>query len=251
MTSLSIVIPAFNEEQRLGITLRSIYQHQKNLEIAGLSIVQVIVSDDGSIDRTIEVAESFQDVLPIVIVRLGYNKGKGAAVRKGMEQSIGDLSLMYDADGATPITEVPKLYRALFQENADIAIGSRVMNQFTSLVSMSWHRKFIGRIYHFFCSALVPSLQDTACGCKLYRKETASFLFRIQHINRFAFDVEVLALAIMYSKKIVEVPVAWTAVPESKVRIVRDGLQMLLCVIGLYIQKNRSFKNVNSQLKRK
>lgn len=239
MPTLSIIIPAFNEQARLGITLETIVAAKAELERAGLSLTQLIVADDGSTDRTGEIALSFVDRLPVSIVRLEKNRGKGAAVRVGMKQSTADYALMYDADGATPITEVPKLFSELQKSQADIAIGSRVMNRATSLVSMSWQRRLIGRVYHFFCRALVPGIQDTACGCKLYSRESATTLFSIQHVDRFAFDVEVLALALMHGYKVVEVPVAWTAVPESKVRIVRDGLQMLSCVVGLYLQKGK------------
>lgn len=234
VTTLSLVIPAFNEHDRLGKTLESIITAREALERGGLSMIQVLVVDDGSTDDTRAIAQSFSDRLPITVLRLAKNKGKGAAVRAGMLQSTAEYALMYDADGATPITEVPKLFTELLRSRADIAIGSRVMNQSASLVSMRWHRRLIGRVYHFFCQSLVPGIQDTACGCKLFSGDAAKTLFSLQTIDRFAFDVEVLALAQMYGYRIVEVPVAWTAVPESKVRIVRDGLQMLLCVIRLY-----------------
>ncbi len=207
------------------------------LESAGLTLSELIVVDDGSTDRTVQIARSFSDLLPVFVIQFEKNSGKGAAVRAGMKQSMSDYALMYDADAATPILEVPKLFAELKRTGSDIAIGSRVMNRGRSLVSMSVHRRIIGRIYHFFCHALVPGIKDTACGCKLFSKESAARLFTLQHVNRFAFDVEVLALALKLKYKIVEVPVAWTAVPESKVRIVRDGLQMLSCVVGLYLTR--------------
>ena len=95
----------------------------------------------------------------------------------------------------------------------------------------------IGRTYHALCRALVPGIEDTACGCKLFKKNVAHELFELQKIDRFAFDVEVLALALRKKKVIVEVPVTWTAIPESKVRILRDGIEMFWCVVRLYLAK--------------
>ncbi len=233
MQTLSIIIPAYNEQDRLGKTLASILAAWDSGSMHGLTLSQVIVADDGSTDNTVLVAESWKDKLPIQTVKLGKNTGKGAAVRAGMALVTSDLALMYDADGAAPITEVNKLFREI-EAGADIAIGSRVMDREKSLVTMRWHRRVIGRVYHVLCSALVPGIHDTACGCKLFRAEVGKKLFTLQKINRFAFDVEVLSLALRYGYKISEIPLAWTAIPESKVRIIRDGLEMLWCLIVLY-----------------
>jgi dolichyl-phosphate beta-glucosyltransferase len=236
--TLSIVIPAYNEQDRLGTTLGSIAAAWQGA-MKDLLLSQVIVSDDGSNDSTVAIAEGWKTQLPMHIVRLPHNKGKGAAVRAGMQQVTGDLALIYDADGAAPITEVNKLFAEMKTRKADIAIGSRVLEEGRSLVTMHWHRRVIGRVYHFLGSALVPGIQDTACGCKLFKADVAKKLFSLQRINRFAFDIEVLALALRLRYKIVEVPLAWTAVPESKVRIVRDGIEMFWCLVNLYV---RSFR---------
>lgn len=238
MQTLAIIIPAYNEQDRLPKTLASIKAAWDSGAMSGLTLSQVIVADDGSADSTLVVAESWKDKLPMEVFALAKNAGKGAAVRGGMARVRSDLALMYDADGAAPITEVAKLLKAL-NDGADIAIGSRVMNEEKSLVTMRWHRRVIGRVYHFLCSALVPGIHDTACGCKLFRAEVAKKLFSIQRIDRFAFDVEVLALALRHGYVIAEIPLEWTAVPESKVRLVRDGLEMLWCLITLYTGSSR------------
>lgn len=235
MHTLSIVIPAYNEQDRLGKTLASLKTAWDSGAMSGLTLVQVIVSDDGSSDRTVSIAESWKGKLPMQTVVLKKNTGKGAAVRAGVAEARADLILMYDADGAAPITEVNKLCSAI-EAGADIAIGSRMMDHEKSLVTMCWHRRIIGRVYHMLCSALVPGIYDTACGCKLFRSTVARKLFSEQRLNRFAFDVEVLALALGHGYRITEVPLAWTAVPESKVRIVRDGLEMLWCLLRLYVR---------------
>ncbi len=205
--------------------------------IPDLELAQVVVADDGSDDDTAQIAESWKSRLPITVVRLIRNKGKGAAVRAGVRNAKADLVLIYDADGAAPITEVTKLFTALESVQADIAIGSRVMGPHDALVTMSTHRRIIGRVYHWLCSGLVPGIRDTACGCKLFTHEVAEYLFSLQKIDRFAFDVEILAIAIAKEYRVIEVPLEWTAVPESKVRLIRDGLQMMGSLIGLYGRK--------------
>ena len=237
MPSLSIVIPAYNEEPRLAVTLQAIEASLSQLKDAGLGLQEVLVCDDGSKDRTVDIAGTFEGRLPVIVHSLPQNRGKGAAVRMGMLKAVGDFVLMYDADGATPMSEVPHLFRELQQKHADIAIGSRVSAHTQSLVTMSWHRRIIGRTYHALCHTLVPGIHDTACGCKLFTQVSAKHLFSLQKIDRFAFDVEVLSLALIENLKIAEVPVQWTAVPESKVRIIRDGLEMFWCVVRLYVRR--------------
>ncbi len=234
MPTLSIVIPAFNEEPRLGKTLTGIRQAFLGKLLSDIQLTQIIVADDGSRDGTVQVAESFASSLPIIVISLAKNQGKGAAVRAGMKQITGDFALIYDADGAAPIEQLPKLFTAMTDQHADIAIGSRVLGRSQGIVTMRWYRRFIGRTYHALCSFLVPGIYDTACGCKLFKHEAAMTLFRLQTIDRFSFDVEVLAMALRRGYKIAEVPLQWAAIPESKVRLIRDGLQMFWSLLMLY-----------------
>ena len=236
MSSLSIIIPAYNEEARLGLTLEKIAEAWNRKQMRNLELKQIIVANDGSTDRTKEIAESWTPRLPVEVAQLDRNRGKGAAVRAGVQRANAELVLIYDADGAAPILEVNKLCTELQKESADIAIGSR-LGTADSLVTMSLLRRLIGRVYHALCASLVPNLKDTACGCKLFKTEIAKKLFKLQRIDRFSFDVEILAIALIKKYRIVEVPLSWTAIPESKVRLVRDGLQMFWCLITLYIRK--------------
>lgn len=236
MRTLSIVIPAYNERARLGHTLSTIADaSQKNL-LGGLSIKEVLICDDGSTDRTASIAMEWKDKLPIRVLTLPKNRGKGAAVRTGMLEVQADFALMYDADAATPIKEVAKLIAALDRDHSAIAIGSRV-SDVNALSSMSFHRRCIGRAYRFLAAGLIPGIRDAACGCKLFTIAAARHLFPLQRIDRFAFDIEILALAIRLGKRISEVPVEWTAVPESKVRLLRDGPEMLVALVRLYMTR--------------
>jgi dolichyl-phosphate beta-glucosyltransferase len=233
---LSIVIPAFNEERRLPVTLDALERFFRSGAAGDITLHEIVVADDGSADRTSAVAEGYAGRLPMRTVRLPKNRGKGAASRAGMLAATGDYALLYDADGATPIEELPKLWEAVAAEKADIVIGSRLGSHGTR-VDMTWHRRLIGRIYHGLCAPLVPGLNDTACGCKLFRGEVARKLFSLQTIDRFAFDVEVLSIAMHLRYRVAEVEVRWHAVPDSKVSIVRDSAQMFLCVCGLYVRR--------------
>ncbi len=232
--TLSVVIPAYNEVNRLPATLASIAQFFGANQRA-LTLHEVIVVDDGSSDGTAQVATSWSDRLPMQVRILPKNCGKGAAVREGVLHATGELVLLYDADGATPIDAVLRLWEAMKTTSAPIAIGSRVDD--STRVSMRAHRRFIGRTYHALCAGLHPGIRDAACGCKLFRQAIARELFARQRIQRFAFDIEILAMAHVRGYTIVEVPVDWTAVEKSKVRIVRDGLQMFWCVLALYARR--------------
>lgn len=237
MPSLSIVIPAYNEADRLPPTLASIAAFFATAR-DDLDLHDVIVVDDGSTDGTADVAARWSDRLPVTVHRFPSNRGKGAAVREGMLRATGELRLIYDADGATPIEEVPKLRRAMREQGAEVAIGSRVDP--STHVRMKPHRRLIGRIYHALCSPLHPGIRDAACGCKLFTAASASAIFPKQQIDRFAFDVEILSLAIALDYRIAEIPVPWTAVEKSKVRLIRDGIQMFWSVLGLYWRRWRS-----------
>jgi dolichyl-phosphate beta-glucosyltransferase len=233
---LSIIIPAYNEEQRLPRTLSLLEEffradHAGN----GLRLHEIIVADDGSRDGTSAVVRSWHGAIPLRLLRLEKNRGKGAASRAGMLAAEGDCCLLYDADAATPAAEIPNLVLQL-RDGADVVIGSRVRGRRQNLVSMQWHRRLIGSVYHGLCAALIPGIDDAACGAKLFTREAAHDLFARQRIDRFAFDIEVLSLAMRRGYTICELPVRWEAVPGSKVNLIRDSLNMSWSVLGLYVR---------------
>ena len=221
---LSIVIPAFNERARLPRTLVETLQwcdaHAHDSE--------VIVVDDGSTDETRKVVSTFEAQDHRVRCLPGLHKGKGAAVRAGMLQAKGNTALFMDADGATPLTEIPKLLR-LIEGGADVAIGSRVLPATGARqVDRSLHRRVLAGCFSGMVSLLaVRGFSDTQCGFKMFRHEAIESIFTLQHLDGFAFDVEILFIARRLRLRIDEAPINWTAQPGSKINLVTDSLRML------------------------
>ena len=221
---LSIVIPAFNEEARLGPTLRDYAEYCRRTGRR----VELIVVDDGSLDRTSAVVGALEQEFPEVwLIRLAENHGKGHAVRSGMVNAQGKLVLFADADGATPPAELERLEAAI-TAGADVAIGSRALQGAGVRVNARFYRRVIGRTFHGLVETLtVPGVKDTQCGFKLFRGEVAHDLFSRMRIRGFSFDVEVLMMAQRRGYRIAEVPVNWTHQPGSKVNLVTDSVRML------------------------
>jgi dolichyl-phosphate beta-glucosyltransferase len=221
---LSIVIPAFNEEGRLGATLDGYLRYCRDTGRR----VEVIVVDDGSLDRTSSVVNAFAADHPEVrLIRLAENQGKGQAVRSGVVNAQGKLILFADADAATPLAEIESLEAAL-EAGADVAIGSRALGDESVRVKARLHRRVIGRVFHRLVELLaVHGVKDTQCGFKLFRGPVAHDLFSRMRIRGFSFDVEVLMMAQRGGYRIAEVPVNWTHQPGSKVNLVTDSARML------------------------
>jgi dolichyl-phosphate beta-glucosyltransferase len=191
--------------------------------------VEVIVVDDGSTDGTSELAKSFTDRLPnLQVLRHSPNRGKGYAVKRGMLAATGRFRLFSDADLSTPIEELTKLLLPVHGGEADIAIASRGLPQSELVVRQPWVREMLGRMFNLLVQALAtPGIWDTQCGFKLFRGEVADRLFRLQTLEGFAFDVEVLYLARKFGYRIAEVPVRWLNDPNTKVQALRHGWQMV------------------------
>ena len=167
-----------------------------------------------------------QDNIRIKLIRLPRNCGKGYAVRAGMLQATGKLRLFTDADGATPITELERLLKAI-DIGADVAIASRAMKDGSCTINAHLHRKVIGAIFNFIVTTFtVKGIHDTQCGFKLFTSEAAEAVFPRQHIDDFGFDVEILYLCQRSGYRIAEVPVNWTDIAGSKVNVVWDSLRM-------------------------
>lgn len=222
--ALTIVIPAFNEERRLPATLARLseyFEHRRDW-----LPVEIIVVDDGSTDRTATVAAELVPPreISIRLETLGENRGKGAAVRRGLQSSRGRHVLITDADLASPIEELERLEAA----SADVAVGSRGLRRELIVRRQPLPRDVLGRCFNTFLRLLgLSRLRDTQCGFKLLEGDLARQLARQLRLDGFAFDVELLARAEKSGARIAEVPVRWYHVEESRVRPLRHGLAMV------------------------
>jgi dolichyl-phosphate beta-glucosyltransferase len=221
---LSIVIPAYNEQARMP---RTVLETLRWCSVRNLDF-ELIIADDGSQDQTLALARLFEESDHRIRTLACPHMGKGAAVRMGVLNAKGRLILFMDADGATPLDEIPKLVAAL-EQGYDVAIGSRVVQHPGEIeVKTSLHRRLIGRSFAFFVNLFAfGGIADTQCGFKMFRRDAAIAIFSRQRISGFAFDVEILFIAKRLSLSIAELPVNWVAQPNSKVNLVTDSLKML------------------------
>ncbi len=223
---LSIIIPSYNEELRLPATLDKIASYvpssRRNTE--------VIVVDDGSRDRTAQVAESYRGKLAnLRVLSNGVNRGKGYSVRRGSLEALGDVILFTDADLSAPIEEADKLLAAL--KDHDVAIGSRAMDRGLIEVHESPFREFAGIVFNTIVRAVLRlPFVDTQCGFKAFRRDPSRIIFEQQTIERFGFDPELLYLARHHGLSTIEVPVRWSHSPATKVNMLRDSVQMFMDV---------------------
>lgn len=231
---LSIIIPAYNEESRLPAYLAGILDYVKHHEI----FYEILVVDDGSIDSTSAAVETIAaENSRVKLIRLPHNRGKGYAVRAGMLQASGTLRLFTDADGATPITELERLRKAV-DAGADVAIASRALRDASCTVNAHLHRRVIGAIFNFIVTALtVKGIHDTQCGFKLFTDEAANTVFPLQRIDDFGFDVEILFLCQQRGYRIAEVPVNWTDIAGSKLSLFRDSWRMFTDIFKIRLNE--------------
>jgi glycosyltransferase involved in cell wall biosynthesis len=226
---LSIVIPAFNEESRLPRTLDSVIAFVRSRPYQ----TEIIVVDDGSSDRTLDIVNSYRQTYPgLRFVSNGGNRGKGYAVRHGMLEALGEISLFSDADLSTPIEEADKLLAAIRERNFDAAIGSRAMDRSLIQVHQSAIREWAGIFFNRMVQLILGiPFSDTQCGFKAFRTERARIIFEQQRIERFGFDPEILFLAKRYGLRVAEIPVRWSHDAATKVNVAADGLRMFLELI--------------------
>ena len=220
---LSVVIPAYNEENRLPATLERVQEFLA----AGTRSYELVLVDDGSSDGTLDVMKAAADGRgDVKVVALGANCGKGRAVAAGIAASSGALVLFSDADLSTPIEELAKLESAL-ASGADVAVASRALKGSEIVIPQPGTRVLMGKIFNLLVqgSWLVPGIWDTQCGFKLFRGGSGRELFGALRTDGFAFDVEVLHHARRRGLRIAEVPVRWSHSAPTKVRW-RHPLQM-------------------------
>ncbi len=221
--SISVVIPCYNEQNRIGKTLDRIirYMGKKGHDY------EIIVVSDGSKDSTVEVASKFieQSNGRLKVIGRKQNLGKGGTVKEGMLAAKKDYVLFSDADLSTPIEELEHFHKYL--QSYDVIIGSRYAKGADVRVKQPFFRVLVSRMFNILVSVLaVRGIKDTQCGFKLFSAKAAAKIFKMQKFNRFGFDVEILFIAKKHGFRIKEVPVVWVNSEESKVSAIKDSISM-------------------------
>ncbi|HIE24768.1 MAG TPA: glycosyltransferase family 2 protein [Anaerolineales bacterium] len=227
---LSIIIPAYNEANRLPQTLRQVFDFLSSEDYSA----EVIIVENGSSDNTYALAQKLTATYPNLRVLHNEVAGKGKAVKRGMLEARGKYRIFCDADLSMPVTEIPRFIPP--QLDDDIVIASREVEGAIRYNEPEF-RHFTGRIFNFLIRALtLPKLHDTQCGFKRFRAEIAEDLFSRQSIEGWAFDVEILYIAKLRGYKVTELPIPWHYNAESKINVLRDSFRMFLDL--LKIRKN-------------
>ena len=224
--TLSIVIPAYNEEQRLPSTLDQIFQW---LDQSPFRDAEVLVVDDGSGDGTAKIVESRARSEPrLRLLRNPGNRGKGYAVRNGMLAARGEWILFSDADLSAPIEELPTLLNAAQQKDARVAIGSRALDRSLIGVHQTQWRELSGIFFNRIMRMITGlPFADTQCGFKLFHRDAAQRVFPLQRLDGFSFDVEDLFVARTLGIPSIEVPVRWNNVEGTKVSLLHGIVSFL------------------------
>lgn len=224
--TLSIIIPAFDEEFRVGETIRQILGFIKKENLSA----ELIVVDDGSRDATFDVAKKTAAEFPDVktqVIRYEKNRGKGFAVRTGLMAAVGEIALFSDADLSTPIEELSKLIEPIRLGEYDVTFGSRALDRSLIGTRQPWRREQGGKVFNLLVrlSTNLP-YWDTQCGFKAFNMEKFRPLLKFMVVDRFGFDVEFLYVANLYGLRLKEIPVRWNHFDGTKVSVLRDSVRM-------------------------
>ena len=221
---LSIVIPAYNEGARIERTLDRV---MSCVEQQGWD-AEVLVVDDGSVDETAAIIARWMETHPrLHLVKNEGNRGKGYSVRNGLLQAAGDVVMFTDADLSAPMEEAELLLAAI-ADGADVAIGSRWMDKTRQTIHQPLYRRFFGRCFNWVTRTVMGlPFKDTQCGFKAFRRPAAQVIFRLQRIERWGFDPEILFIARKLGYQIREVPVTWGHDERSRMSYLKDGMKML------------------------
>ena len=224
---ISIVIPAYNESERLGSPLDKVLEFISS----GKLNIEIIVVDDGSSDDTAVVAEKALGKAPEIatnVIRYEKNRGKGFAVKTGLLAAAADIAVFSDADLSTPIEEISKLVDPIRNDEADVTFGSRAIDRALIGTHQPWSREQGGRVVNLIIKTMSGlKFYDTQCGFKAFNMPKFRPLLDMMTIDRFGFDVEFLFVAKHNGLRLAEIPVRWNDVAGSKVSAVRDTRRMI------------------------
>lgn len=213
---LSVIIPAYNEAHRIEKTLLSVSEFLKKHSFE----CEILVISDGSTDQTVNIVNELKNQIPNVILIVNKeNHGKGFVTKQGMLSATGDIRLFMDADNSTKVDEILG-FLPFFEKGYDVVIGSRRINGSVIATHQGFLRDFLGGVFRFIVHTLVPlGLTDSQCGFKAFTAKSAEQIFNRQTIYRWAFDVEILALARKFDFKVQEAPITWVNDSESHVKL--------------------------------
>ncbi len=222
---LSIIIPAYNESERLPLTLVDIDKRLSNVKYS----YEIIVVNDGSTDNTAEIVKSMAEAIKnLKLIDNKANQGKGGVVRQGMLLAKGEYRLFTDADNSTSIDHFEKMIPYLSASNGsgkegefyDVVIGSRVVRGSKLEPAQPFYRQLLGKLSNIIIQIVnVPGIWDTQCGFKAFSEKSAEKIFAVAKINGWGFDIEALALARHFGYKIKEIPVHWINDAKSHVKL--------------------------------
>lgn len=244
---VSVIIPAYNEENRIGPFLDELVTYCRNSRL----IYELIVVDDCSTDDTVGIAAQYEDLFDYFhLLRSKMNSGKGYSVKKGLLKAQGNFCVFMDADGAVEPDEIEKNLEYIRNKDYDIFIGSRVLRDSDQVLVTRWYRESMGKVFNFFVRLfLFRDILDTQCGFKIFRQEVIKPVFSRVQIDGFGFDLEVLYLAQRMGYRIKEGPVSWHHVNEAKVRLLWDSIGMFFNILQVRSRHRTSVFGVTGLLK--
>src|SRR5215470_13393147 len=243
---LSIVIPAYNEERRVGASLDAIL----NFLCSQAYSTEVIVVNDGSTDLTPEIVMSRADEygkagIELRLLTNDPNRGKGYSVKRGVTEALGEIVLFTDADLSSPVSEAPKLIQPIQHGEADLVFGSRALDRSLIAVRQPPFRDFGGRIFNLLMRLITGlPFKDTQCGFKAFRRDLALPAVRLQRVEGFGFDPELLYIARKRGLRLLEVPVAWSHSEGSRVSFLRDSVKMFADLILIRLNDARGLYTI-------